>query len=153
MGGQFTAASHAAELTHEQRPSVRQNLAAAVPTKIKAGLKLRLEADVEDYEAMLRDGWAGSMDGLVEQIEGDAVFVRLVDGRARRFGSKQFEEVTVPYDWQGEIMWDRTLSAWCLPRPLGSTSLVLVEVSARPSRYAWGCFACGECEVSTGISL
>ena len=29
--------------------------------KIKAGLKFRLKADVEDYKAMLRDSWAGSM--------------------------------------------------------------------------------------------
>lgn len=55
---------------------------------------------------MLRDGWAGSMDGLVEQIEGDTVFVRLVDGQAWRFSSRNFEEVTTPHDWQGEIMWD-----------------------------------------------
>ena len=74
--------------------------------KIKAGLKFRLEADVEDYKQMLHDGWAGRMDGLVEQIEGDTVFVRLVDGQAWRFSSKKFEEVTTPHDWQGEIMWD-----------------------------------------------
>ena len=74
--------------------------------KIKAGLKFRLEADVEDYKAMLRDGWAGSMDGLVEQIEGDTIFVRLVDGQAWRFTLKQFPKVTVAHDWQGEIMWD-----------------------------------------------
>ena len=74
--------------------------------KIKAGLKFRLEADVEDYKGMLRDGWAGSTNGLVEQIEGDTVFVRLTDGQAWRFGLKQFEEVTTPCDWQGEIMWD-----------------------------------------------
>ena len=46
--------------------------------KIKAGWKFRLEADVEDYKDMLRDGWAGSVDGLIEQIEGDIIFVRLV---------------------------------------------------------------------------
>ena len=74
--------------------------------KIKAGLKFRLEADVDDYKEMLRDGWAGSMDGLVEQIEGDTVFVRLVDGQAWRFLLKNFEEVTTPHSWQGEIMWD-----------------------------------------------
>lgn len=74
--------------------------------KIKAGLKFRLEADVDDYKQMLRDGWAGSMDGLVEQIGGDTVFVRLVDGQAWRFLLKNFEEVTTPYDWEGEIMWD-----------------------------------------------
>ena len=77
-----------------------------MPTKIKAGLKFRLEADVEDYKAMLRDGWAGSMDGLVEQIEGDAVFVRLVDGQAWRFTLKKFLEITTPHDWLGEIPWD-----------------------------------------------
>ena len=74
--------------------------------KIKAGLKFRVQADVDDYKQMLRDGWAGSMDGLVEQIEGDTVFVRLVDGQAWRFLLKNFEEVTTPHDWQGEIMWD-----------------------------------------------
>ena len=74
--------------------------------KIKAGLKFRLEADVDDYKQMLRDGWAGSMDGLVEQIEGDTVFVRLLDGQAWRFLLKNFEEVTTPHDWEGEIIWD-----------------------------------------------
>ena len=65
---------------------------------IKAGLKFRLEVDVEDYKTMLRGSWAGSMHGLVEQIEGDAAFVRLVDGQAWHFGLKQFEEVTAPHN-------------------------------------------------------
>ena len=77
-----------------------------MPAKIKAGLKSRLEADVEDYKAMLHNGWAGSVDGLVEQIEGDTVFGRLVDGQAWRFRLEQFPEVTTPHDWQREIMWD-----------------------------------------------
>ena len=47
-----------------------------------------------------------AMDGLIEQIEDDTVFVRLVDNWAWRFGLTQFEEVTTPHDWQGEILWD-----------------------------------------------
>ncbi len=74
--------------------------------KTKAGLKFRLEADVDDYKEMLRDGWAGSMDGVIEQIEDDTVFARLVDGQAWRFPLGKFEEVTTPHDWQGEIPWD-----------------------------------------------
>ena len=46
------------------------------------------------------------MNGLVEQIEGDTVFVRLMDGQAWRSTLKKFPEVTAPCDWEGEIMWD-----------------------------------------------
>ena len=69
-------------------------------------MKFRLEADVDDYKQMLRDGWAGSMDGLIEQIEDKTVAVRFVDGQAWRFLLDKFEEVTKPFDWQGEIMWE-----------------------------------------------
>ena len=55
---------------------------------------------------MLSDGWAGCLDGLVEQIEDETVFVRLIDGQAWRFLPNKFEEVTKPYEWEGEIMWD-----------------------------------------------
>ena len=43
---------------------------------------------------------------MIEQIEGDTVFVRLVDGQAWRFLLKRFKEVTKPFDWKGEIIWD-----------------------------------------------
>lgn len=69
-------------------------------------MKFRLEADVDDYKQMLRDGWAGSMDGLIEQIEDKTVAVRFVDGQAWRFLSDEFEKVTKPFEWEGEIMWE-----------------------------------------------
>ena len=69
-------------------------------------MKFRLKADVDDYKQMLRDGWAGSMDGMVEQIEGGSVAVRFKDGQAWRFASKKFVEVTTPHQWDGEITWE-----------------------------------------------
>lgn len=73
--------------------------------RIKAGMKFRLEADVEDYKNLLKDGWAGSMDGAVEQIECDSVAVRFIDGQAWRFSLAKFAEVTKHHEWPGEIVW------------------------------------------------
>ena len=73
--------------------------------KIAPGLKFRLEADVDDFKQMLRDGWAGCMDGMVEQIEGDSVAVRFKDGQTWRFVARKLPEVAVPHAWEGEIAW------------------------------------------------